>query len=217
MKHHKQLIPPDKLERLLKHESYERASRDHVGRWPFNIPEKMPLALGLRGIEKPGQKTWEDWEEDMLRRYPVRFRLGHYWPRELRSFFRRKLVNPLRAFVWFLKYHTTHRYHLLDLRSPVNGYRWGWLETNDEILFASFAALVSFVEVQKGFEGHIDWDADNEQKNVRSEALALYGWWTKERSEERKDTKPIIEEEQLNKKDDDQLRKLIAIRHHLWT
>jgi hypothetical protein len=178
-----------------------------IGKWPFSIPEEMPLALGIRGVERPGQVTWEDWQEDMLRKYPVRFRLGYRWSRDIRSAFFRRFWNYVsEGYYWFRTHFVPgHRYHMLDLRNKANGYAWGWRDFDVVVLFSVMAALVDFVEAEKGFESHVSWENEPDQvpdqtpdlndpkvksyifhhrpglKDVKDDCLRIYKWWTVER------------------------------------
>jgi hypothetical protein len=44
---------------------------------------------------------------------------------------------------------------------------------------ALFACLVDFVEKEKGFDCHVDWDHNHEVRAVRAKAMELYDWWTR--------------------------------------
>ena len=79
---------------------------------------------------------------------------------------------------WWIRYHTTDRYHILNLATK-RGYKYGWRDVPERIELACFACLVDFVEKEKGFEGHVDWDHSPEFKAVRCKALELYEWWTR--------------------------------------
>lgn len=161
------------------------------------------MALGIRGTEQPGQVTWEGWQEDMLRRYPVRFRLGYKWLGDIRSaFFRRFWNHVSEGHYWFRSHFIpSRRYHMLDMRNKANGYRWGWRDFDVVVLFSVMAALVDFVEAEKGFESHVSWEDDPDQapdlddpkvksyifhhrpglKEVKDDCLRIYKWWTEER------------------------------------
>jgi hypothetical protein len=94
---------------------------------------------------------------------------------------------------------------MLDMRNKANGYAWGWRDFDVVVLFSVMAALVDFVEAEKGFESHVSWDDEPDEaagrspdlddpkvksyifhhrpglKEVKDDCLRIYTWWTKER------------------------------------
>jgi hypothetical protein len=105
--------------------------------------------------------------------------------------------------LYWLRTHTYHRYHMLNLKNKKNGYSWGWLDRSEGILFANMAILVDFVEKEMAFEGHVDWRSAAEVKEsgetendpwgdanrdahalAKKEMIEIYDWWTKGRKEE---------------------------------
>jgi hypothetical protein len=123
--------------------------------------------------------------------------------------------------LYWLRTHTIHRYHMIDIRSPGNGYAWGWIDRSDAFLYANFAILVDFVE--KEYPGLVKWDYDLDIESKRDEFIALYIWWTKERRREHDhvsslpDVERLPAVEALDRKDDEMLGRLIKVRHYLWT
>ena len=147
-------------------------------------------------------------------------------------------MKKLKRFFYWLRTHTYNRYHMLDMRNARNGYRWGWYDRSDLFIFANFALLVAFVE--KEYPGHVDWDyEDNGTRAARDEFMALYKWWTIERKIERDACDAILAtiyngplgapvppeeaakaqaaEEAIEARDDEMLRRLLAVRGALWT
>lgn len=195
-----------------------------------------------------GAYTWEDWHEEVRRRFPVRYFLSGVvgwfarWPR---------VSNAL----YWLRTHTYNRYHLLDIRQaePENpdGYRWGWIDRDRVLMLACFKVLRDFVELEKPWpvadylaEVEAKGDPNGEAESLRLqheryvETMALYNWWTRDRFAERAEwerrrdeaykrwkAEPTDEngkawtdiETTENDRDDEMLRRLIAIRHYLWT
>lgn len=204
-------------------------AQPRVGFWPFRLPERMPVALPIRGIHDHGEKTWEDWDQEMLKKYPVRFRLGYYWPKELRRIFYRRFWNHISHAHYFVVSHTIRRYHLLDLRDPKNGYDWGWRDSDRAILFAVMKILADFVEQEDGFSGHIDWEATEEHRRTKEVGLQIYRWWTLERPALLADIDKLQAgttddyekgqalKDELDIVEDRNLVLVIQIRRHLWT
>lgn len=114
--------------------------------------------------------------------------------------------------LYWLRTHTYNRYHMLDMRSPVNGYKWGYNDRSELILFANMALLRDFIEKEKAFDCHVDWSSAAEALEVRGkenddgcgasrdahaaakkEMLAIYNWWTKGRAEEHKKVDELLE------------------------
>ena len=114
--------------------------------------------------------------------------------------------------LYWLRTHTYNRYHMLDMRSKVNGYAWGWWDRSDLILFANMALLRDFIEKEKAFDCHVDWSSAAEALAARGEEnddgcgasrdahaaakkemLTIYEWWTKGRSEEHKKEDELLE------------------------
>jgi len=77
--------------------------------------------------------------------------------------------------LYWLRTHTYNRYHMLDMRSPVNGYSWGYSDKSYLILFANMALLRDFIEKEKGFECHVDWRSAAEVAEARKDAWKLEG------------------------------------------
>jgi hypothetical protein len=71
------------------------------------LPAPTALPIGKGG--------WHEWERDLLKKYPIRFRLFHVWPEDIDIFFsiwhRRLIKDP----IWALKYRFVkkHQYHVI--------------------------------------------------------------------------------------------------------
>lgn len=160
--------------------------------------------------------------------------------RDFRSWFNDKYWHPL-------KYRTTHRYHILDLRDGGNDYDIGWHDSDSQILQANFLILKNFVEKEEPFK-IIDWEWNEETKAAAQEIKTLYKWWTEDRAKEQAelaqawanikvswkfepqenglsrfvwtggDTDAVHQKEhELYEKDTEMLIRLIEIRKSLWT
>lgn len=232
------------------------ASINGKGYWKWKIlpsPVKLGMsdsnALGSRDFgAQPGQPTWEDWEEKVKIMHPIRFFLIE----ELGPWIKR----TYRTYIWepwyWLKCHAMkkHRYHMLDLRQPKikgeHSYRYGWCDSDTQILFALFNILNNFVEHEMS-----DWfcPSDEEiavepalmdQRNKYLEVKAIHYWWNIDRK--RRDEKhsellsqwhaakqandpkesqlwqELKKDEESNKdKEDEMMARLLKIRRSLWT
>lgn len=131
----------------------------------------------------------EDYYKEVKEKYPIRY------------FFRLTLVNWFKSYIWcdsglaplqrwhyWLASHTTRKYHLLDLRQPKNScdqYRWGWIDSDLQMLYACFNILKSYVEEEKPYfltEEDVARDESlRAQYEHGQEIKALYHYWTVER------------------------------------
>lgn len=166
----------------------------------FGIPKPSALPMRTFGAE-PGDYTWEDWEADAMRDYPVRYFLSETVP----MWWRVKIsMNIEHAWYW-LRTHTVHRYHKLDLRQPYTGtdddYDWGWIDEDRQMLYACFNILVDHIDLRNSSKYHYgttekdfaalrkEIEEDKEgcvitlknQLHFLEEAKALYDYWTVKR------------------------------------
>jgi hypothetical protein len=220
--------------------------------WKWKIlpsPIKLGMsdnnALGSRHFgNQTGQATWEDWEEKVKEMYPVRFFLVEELIPWLRQQWRRQVTS---RWYWFVSHVVpSRRYHMLDLRQPKPGYRYGWLDLDSKITYALFNILNNFVEREMPFwycpseeevqqEPHLIY-----QRSNWLEAKAIHYWWNTERprqqaahdkllhdwSEARKVKAPEAQqlwddmrkaESALEAKEEEMIIRLIKIRRSLWT
>ena len=199
---------------------------------PFHVPEPVPGgALPFKwSTNNPEDFTWEDWEKRAQANYPLRFWLSKNVLPEIWRAHRVLWKTPL----YWLRTHTVHRYHIIDMRYPKNGYKWGWIDRSEAVMFAAFATLVDFVENE--YPGLVDWSYHQAEHD---EFMALYRWWTKERAEEhaayerfsdevlhgwpdrqpKPDDRARMNEmsEALEAKDQEMLHRLVEVRRILWT
>ena len=78
---------------------------------------------------------------------------------------------------YWLRTNTYNRYHMVDCRSKQNGYKWGWKDRCELILFANMSILQSFIEKECS-PGHVAWDSDDIHINAMKEMRTIYAWWT---------------------------------------
>ena len=212
---------------------------------PIKLGMSDSNALGSRHFgNQPGQPTWEDWEEKVKEMYPVRFFLvEELWP-----WFRVKWkIHVSDRWYWFVSHVVPRRrYHMLDLRQPKPGYRYGWLDSDSQILYALFNILNNYVknEMPDAYCPSEEEVEENPgllyQRNHWLETRAIHHWWNVERlrqqkahdevlnawSEARKTNAPEVQklwdelkktEKDLAEKEEEMLIRLIKIRGSLWT
>lgn len=124
-----------------------------------------------------------------------------------------KIVNAISdAWYWF-RSNTYNRYHIVDCRNKANGYKWGWKDRDQLLLFACFNILKDFVE--KEYPGYVDWEHGEDISWAKQEMLELYIWWTQKRPAiiNNKQTLMLHQEEE----DSEMLKRLMRIRLYLWT
>lgn len=189
---------------------------------PFQLPEAIPAAL-------PCDRR-EAWDAEMKKKYPVRFFLSRALPRWWARATRVLWETP-----WYwLRTHTYNRYHILDLRNKVDGYDWGWIDADAQILYACFNILVSFVEKEspevglaktpEEFWPDHEWqegERESLQRHIEreQEVRAIYDWWVTERKKEKDESEKGDFEKQaeLSDKDNEMLIRLMKVRRSLWT
>ena len=118
--------------------------------------------------------------------------------------------NIENIFYW-IRTHTINKYHIIDCRDKKNGYAWGWCDRCDLILFSSFNILKDFME--KEYPGIVDWDYDQQHKNIKQELQELYSWWTLTRPINIRDTCSLYQDDE----DQKMLERLMKIRQYMWT
>jgi hypothetical protein len=130
------------------------------------------------------------------------------------------LAKPVSQAFYWLRTHTINRYHIVNLRNSKNGYSWGWIETDNAMLFACFNLLETFVEKELGISSVEQAVFTNDAlRETDKEILALFHWWTVERPAELKKRATDYQwwNDGLHKWDDEHLMRLMKVRQYLWT
>lgn len=82
-----------------------------------------------------------------------------------------------RAF-WWVRYRTTDRLHVIDCRSPVNNYDYGYIDPPERILCGCLNVVKEFYEQEADC---VAWDYDEQHAAAKSTIDEAYSWWTRER------------------------------------
>jgi len=114
----------------------------------------------------------------MFKRFRRWLEHHHRWP-----------LKQIGHALYWLRTHTYNKYHIIDCRSPHNGYSWGWFDRSSLILFANMAILVEYVEKEAD---QIDWTSDPSHSEARSEMEIIYQWWLKGRKIEHDDYEALL-------------------------
>jgi len=122
-------------------------------------------------IPRPSSGTsreWKQWEKEMKSKYPVRFFLQDTLP----DFFSSQVYILRHQYIWPLIHtlHPKYRYHIVN-----TGLKPGYYDADILILHSVFNILSEFVE--RNTDGHIDWQSDEQHREIWDELVALDNWW----------------------------------------
>lgn len=200
----------------------------------FAIPN-TPSYLPLREFNGPDCKDycWEDWKKTAKEEYPVRFFLS----RTFSLWFTVKITMRIEHLIYWIQSHTYRRQHLLDLRQPkvevgfADSYRWGYLDYDQQILYACFNSLVGYVEcldkctvrynVPESIKVYREalWNAeDPDNATVKLylddavEVLDLYNYWTDRRKRDSREIDTLRSDWHKNRHSDPERTKWNKLR-----
>lgn len=170
--------------------------------------------------------------------YKKKLKFPYNVQRWFRDFWRHRIKDIPGDIYYWVRTHTVHRYHIVDMRDKSNEYSWGWIDRDRAIMFACFALLKQFVEkeltasyeygpriLERGWRPHPTKDIETMHWNKAHRTMKeLYDWWVFERPEKIKEMDDMsvnnewAEADSLfNETDNTQLRRLIEIKDYLWT
>lgn len=190
----------------------------------------------LDETEREEEERMRPWNKLSFRKN-VRRVLGN-----VRDFFRYRVWGShsgtgIVRFWYWLECHLrpSHRFHVIDLRKHAGREysQVGWIDRDRAMWVACFHLLCEYVEKENPF-GFIDWDSDPGHRRAADEIVALYFWWKEGRQAEHDEHDRRHEEaggkfkgpawdewcrrsDELEKKDDEMLDRLMKIRRYLWT
>lgn len=171
----------------------------------FKLPTPTELGketdyLPLDCLNDDNKYSWEDYDRDVKRLYPIKYFLNDTLPDWFRS-----IKDPFHAVYNFIKYNfiPKYRYHILDLRQPKNSdedyydcdsYRYGYSDVRQRMLYAAFNLLTEHVEKElHPLENKISnlkhqilnvnkydqWEIDSFKfwLDTYTQIAELYSWW----------------------------------------
>lgn len=166
---------------------------------PEPLRESIRRQLGLAAEIENGE--WVDLADllaEPTKPLPLYTRAWHWFCR----------LDP----VWWLRYRTTHRYHVVQ-----TGLAPDYHDSVERMLYACFRLLVDFVEKEcggvRGLERQAKWGGRHGE--MATECLALYWWWTEIRP--RRGEEDFDMEDVYDARDDEMLVRLVKVRRWLWT
>lgn len=194
---------------------------------------------------KPGDYTWEAYEEEVKEKFPVRYFLSYtlsdWWWKFYHIF-----IKPIDKLWYWIKCHTRKKYkfHLVDIRNYE--YKHGYLDPSEQLLYACFAILDRYVKTRdpefqlkaiKEYWARNEFcygskENDEERMAVYQEFLDLHKWWHKDRPalkekmdkalDYKKDGKYLDYdnynnlEKRLENEEKDAIQRLAKIRSYMW-
>lgn len=232
------------------HKAYDKRNK----KW-YSLPSPVDLGWSEYNAledsdwsDEPKGKTWQDWHAHVKAHYPIKYFLVESLP----TFLRRKVWWPIKHPAERLRYWLvshlipSRRYHMLDLRQE-GGYRYGWRDVPEKMLYAMFNLLGEYLE--EGPNDLTQWytreqiEADEgykAQQDAIDEARAIHHWWTVEKPAAEKAREVMLSlwhsskkakgprtqeywdkmrtmEEEQEAKTDEMIARLMKIRRTLWT
>lgn len=160
----------------------------------FHLPGPKELgwseidALPSKYSARKGFKTWEDWDVEMKKTYPIKY----FFSQTLVLFFSINVINRIKDLYWGILYrfHPSHKHHLINIQCKdfyCDGYKYGYLDPDTKILLANFAILKEYVEIS--IEQDPNWvnhvlepdELLGNSAEQHKEILDLYSWWVYDR------------------------------------
>jgi hypothetical protein len=180
----------------------------------FNFPGPKDLGISDSNYAMPsryfpnhdGEVSWEDYYECIKQIYPIRFFLSCTLPDFIRYTYLDLIGYRLKNVYYWLRNHTTHRYHILDLRQPAKKsepdyYRHGWCDTDYKILYALMNLLDQYVRNEL-LNSYLPTEEEcksdpyppllQEQRDRKLEVLAIHTWWTVERKKDLREYNDLL-------------------------
>lgn len=206
--------------------------------------EELPFRSFRQG--EPDAYAWEDWRDEVSAKYPVRFWLtntlpyGYFYPwlRTASNWWEWLMCHLLPS----RRFHLID----VRNPGPGIHYTHGWRDKPDMMLWSWMVLLRDYVENEQPVDP-ASWASPEElaepglaaQKAEYDEAIAIYNWWMHGRVEEEEEEQRLLDAKKQffertvewrmatdawfqyrtwrSERDDEMLRRLVAIRRRMWT
>lgn len=203
----------------------------------WKVPYALPGRFCLSSSEGEDEDnyTWEDWEEEMMSKFPVKYFMLETIPDWFSS-----NISWINNTYYKIKSRFWTKHHLLDLRNEQENYTYGYMDQSEQIFFACMKCLADFIEKEfdslDEYQAHIEGNKFNGGDEPLQKALDIYKWWknykqtydysplyqaleSSRTAKERKTCLKTITAIEKKKQQDieDNLRELMRIRPCLWT
>jgi hypothetical protein len=197
----------------------------------WHVPSALPSRM-FPNKGKENEYTWEDWREDMIKKFPIKYHLMETIPNEL-SYYKSKCNK----FLYFLKSVTYKKQHLLDLRQPKNicyqfEYRYGYSDVRQKFIYANLNLLCEFVKEHGGIRKLQEYTKNLRNNNEENHnenwikfydvVIETYDWWKFQlplkikELEEISIDKYLDKENEIEKEINDKIKLMIDYREYFW-
>lgn len=182
-----------------------------------NLPyeQSMLEKLRVKYFNTPLTATSEEWKEYAIRikkDHPILYILLETIP----DIFDSLILDNYKNIGYWLSYrlNPNHwKYWIIKPKKLSIGYH----DARDLILHTNFQILSDFMEDQLGDNSRVDWDYNETTRHIYSEMIALYEYWNNHsklwNGYYESDTGS---KEELEKQENEMLKRLIDIRLWLW-
>ncbi len=142
------------------------------------------------------------------------------------------IYRTLDTLFYFIRTHTYNRYHIINIKSPDNGFRWGYVDADHKMFLAMFKILCDFVENElngsvcgytlinveraKIEHGENSWEYKTHKSGYERDQklLSLYNWF---KNDHTKMVDNLDYYDELYDLETAKMKELIELRGSMWT
>jgi hypothetical protein len=188
---------------------------------------EKPHALPMRMFKnKEGEYTWEDWHEEMKKKFPYKYFVYETIPDHFSYIF-----NKIDRKLYWVKSVTYKNQHLLDLRQSEGSayeYKFGYSDPRQKFIYAVFAILELYVQEHRGIDGlkkRLAWQKTSDEPQEKwieayTVFIEIYNWWKEELPIKVKELDRNFSfelENSIEKEINEKIKQLTDYREYLWT
>ena len=88
---------------------------------------------------------------------------------------------------WFIFYRSSFAHRTKEIYYSIFGTKphivktelkpTSWIDKDSILMYSMMKLIIDFVDEEKAFTGHVDWDYDETHKDARTNILEVYNWW----------------------------------------